>query len=63
MVRIEEMWLYVEREMTRVLAFHKRNRWDALPTRVCDDTLHLAEFSLAPRRRSRVATAPAAGGR
>ena len=57
------MWRYVEREMTRVLAFHKRNLWDTLPTRLCNDTLHVAEFSLAPRQRSRVENAPAAGWR
>jgi len=57
------MWRYVELEMTRVLAFHKRNLWDTLPTRLCNDTLHVAEFSLAPRQRSRVEHAPAAGWR
>jgi hypothetical protein len=61
MVRIEEMWLHVEPEMTRVLAFRKRNLRDALRTRLCDDTLHVAEFSLAPGQRSRVENAPAAG--
>ena len=58
------MRLHVEREMTRrVLAFHKRNLWDALRTRLCDDPLPVAESSPAAGQRSRASNAPAAGWR
>jgi len=61
MVTIEEMWRDVEGEMTRVVPFHEQNLWDTLRTRLFDDTLHVAELSLAPGEPSRIETAPAAG--
>jgi hypothetical protein len=61
MATIEEMCQYVEGEMTRIVPFHEQNLWDTLPRCLFDDTLHVAELSLAPGEPSRIDTAPAAG--
>jgi N-acyl homoserine lactone hydrolase len=57
---MEEMYQYVSGEVTRILPFHEVKLWDHYPTRQFDDTLHVAEVSLAPGEESRVATAAAA---
>jgi hypothetical protein len=61
MLTMEEMWRYVEGEVTRIVPFHEQNLWNTFPTRLFDDTLHVAELSLAPGEPSRIETAPAAG--
>jgi len=61
MLTMEEMWQYVEGEVTRIVPFHEQNLWETFPTRLFDDTLHVAELSLAPGEPSRIETAPAAG--
>ena len=55
------MGQYVEGEVTRIVPFHEQNLWDTFPTRLFDDTLHVAELSLAPGEPSRIETTPAAG--
>jgi hypothetical protein len=47
--------------MTRIVPFHEQNLWDTLPRCLFDDTLHVAELSLAPGQPSRIDTAPEAG--
>ena len=54
MLTMEEMWQYVEREVTRIVPFHEQNLWETFPSRVFDDTLHVAELSLAPGEPSRI---------
>ena len=51
---MEEMWQYVGGEVTRIVPFHEQNLWERFPTRVFDDTLHLAELSLAAGEQSRI---------
>jgi hypothetical protein len=55
------MGQYVEGEVTPIVPFHEQNLWDTFPTRLCDETPHVAELSLGPGEPSRIATAPAAG--
>jgi hypothetical protein len=58
---MEEMWPNVEGEGTRIVPFHEQNLLDTFPTRLFDDSLHVAEPSLAPGEPSRIDTTPAAG--
>ncbi len=60
MLTMEEMWQYVEGEVTRIVPFHEVRMWDHFPTRQFDDTLHVAELSLAPGEPSRIDAAVAA---
>jgi glyoxylase-like metal-dependent hydrolase (beta-lactamase superfamily II) len=61
MLTMEEMWQYVGQDVTRIVPFHEQALWDVFPTRRFDDTLHVAELSLAPGEESRLETAVAAG--
>ena len=51
---MEEMWQYVGEEVTRIVPFHAEEMWDKFPTHVFDDTLRVAELSLAPGEASRL---------
>lgn len=51
---MEDMWQYVGGEVTRIIPFHEQRIWDHFPTREFDDTLHVAELSLADGEPSRV---------
>ena len=51
---MEDMWQYVAGEVTRIIPFHEQRIWDHFPTREFDDTLHVAELSLADGEQSRV---------
>ena len=44
----------MKREVTRIIPFHEQRIWDHFPTREFDDTLHVAELSLADGEPSRV---------
>jgi N-acyl homoserine lactone hydrolase len=56
---MEEMWQYVGEEVTRIVPFHEQELWKHFPTRQFDDTLHVAELSLAAGEPSRIETASA----
>src|SRR5438132_1409565 len=56
MLVMEDMYQYVSGQIERILPFHEVKMWDQFPTREFDDTLHLAEVSLAPRATSRIET-------
>jgi N-acyl homoserine lactone hydrolase len=51
---MEEMWQYVGQDVTRIVPFHEEKIWGTFPTRQFDDTLHVAELSLAAGETSRV---------
>lgn len=51
---MEEMWQYVGEEVTRIVPFHAEEMWDRFPSHVFDDTLRVAELSLAPGEASRL---------
>jgi hypothetical protein len=57
---MEEMWQHVGGEVQRIVPFHEVNMWGQFPTRQFDDTLHVAEISLAPGEPSRIEAAVAA---
>jgi glyoxylase-like metal-dependent hydrolase (beta-lactamase superfamily II) len=54
MMTMEEMWQYVDGEVTRIVPFHEQELWGTFPTRLFDDTLHVAELSLAAGEKSRI---------
>jgi glyoxylase-like metal-dependent hydrolase (beta-lactamase superfamily II) len=56
---MEEMWQYVGEEVTRIVPFHEQELWKHFPTRQFDDTLHVAELSLAAAEPSRIETVSA----
>jgi glyoxylase-like metal-dependent hydrolase (beta-lactamase superfamily II) len=58
---MEEMWQYVDGDVTRIVPFHEQQLWEHFPTRQFDDTLHVAEISLADGEPSRIEAAVAAG--
>ncbi len=58
---MEEMWQSVDADVTRIIPFHEQGLWDVFPTHQFDDTLHVAELSLAAGEPSRVAAGAAAG--
>jgi glyoxylase-like metal-dependent hydrolase (beta-lactamase superfamily II) len=58
---MEEMWQYVAEEVTRIVPFHEQELWKHFPTRQFEDTLHVAELSLAAGEPSRIETTAAAG--
>jgi N-acyl homoserine lactone hydrolase len=58
---MEDMWQYVGKEVTRIVPFHEEKMWETFPSRLFDDTLHVAELSLATGEESRVAGAGAHG--
>jgi glyoxylase-like metal-dependent hydrolase (beta-lactamase superfamily II) len=51
---MEEMYQQVTGRIERILPFHEVKLWDQFPTREFDDTLHVAEVSLAPGASSRI---------
>jgi hypothetical protein len=54
---MEEMWQYVGQDVTRIVPFHEEKMWETFPSRRFDDTLHVAELSLAAGEQSRVTVA------
>ncbi len=54
LMTMEEMWQYVDGEVTRIVPFHEQELWGTFPTRLFDDTLHVAELSLAAGEKSRI---------
>jgi N-acyl homoserine lactone hydrolase len=54
---MEDMWQYVGEDVTRIVPFHEEKMWETFPSRLFDDTLHVAELSLAAGEPSRVARA------
>ena len=54
------MWQYVGEDVTRIVPFHEEKIWSTFPTRLFDDTLRVAELSLAAGETSRVDGALAA---
>jgi hypothetical protein len=58
---MEDMWQYVGEDVTRIVPFHEEKMWETFPSRLFDDTLHVAELSLAAGEPSRVAQAAAHG--
>ncbi len=58
---MEEMWQCVAEEVTRIVPFHEQELWKHFPTRQFEDTLHVAELSLAAGEPSRIETTAAAG--
>jgi glyoxylase-like metal-dependent hydrolase (beta-lactamase superfamily II) len=57
---MEEMWQRAEQEPSRIVPFHEQNIWTKFPSRQFDDSLHVAELSLAAGEQSRVDPALAA---
>jgi N-acyl homoserine lactone hydrolase len=55
-VTMEEMWQYVGQDVTRIVPFHEQKMWETFPSKEFDDTLHVAELSLAAGEQSRVGT-------
>ncbi|OJU85503.1 MAG: hypothetical protein BGO11_00745 [Solirubrobacterales bacterium 70-9] len=60
MLTMEEMWQYVDEEVERIVPFHAEEMWDKFPTHTFDDTLRVAEISLAPGEASRLESLEAA---
>ncbi len=60
MLTMEEMWQYVDGEVTRIVPFHEQRLWETFPSIEFDDTLHVAELSLAAGEPSRIEAAKAA---
>jgi N-acyl homoserine lactone hydrolase len=58
---MEEMWQYVDGNYTRIIPFHEEGLWSIFPSRQFDDTLHVAELSLAAGEPSRVETSAVVG--
>jgi N-acyl homoserine lactone hydrolase len=58
---MEDMWQYVGKDVKRVVPFHEEKMWETFPSRLFDDTLHVAELSLAAGEESRVDRAAARG--
>jgi glyoxylase-like metal-dependent hydrolase (beta-lactamase superfamily II) len=54
MLTMEEMWQYVDGEVTRIVPFHEQRLWETFPSQQFDDTLHVAELSLATGEPSRI---------
>jgi N-acyl homoserine lactone hydrolase len=59
-LNMDEMWRYVDGDITRIVPFHEQNLWQQFPSRQFDDSLHVAELSLAAGEESRVDAALAA---
>ena len=51
---MEEMWQWVDQDVTRIVPFHEEKLWETFPTRRFDDSLRVAELSLAAGEQSRV---------
>jgi glyoxylase-like metal-dependent hydrolase (beta-lactamase superfamily II) len=51
---MEEMWQYVDGDISRIVPFHEQELWGRFPTHVFDDTLHVAELSLAVGEETRI---------
>lgn len=58
---MEEMWQYVDGNYTRIIPFHEEGLWSVFPSRQFDDTLHVAELSLAAGESSRIDATVVAG--
>jgi hypothetical protein len=56
---MEDMWQYVGQDVKRSVPFHEQKMWKTFPSKRFDDTLHVAELSLAAGEPSRVAEAAA----
>jgi glyoxylase-like metal-dependent hydrolase (beta-lactamase superfamily II) len=54
MMTMEEMWQSVSEDVTRIVPFHEQRLWETFPSREFEDTLHVAELSLAPGEPSRI---------
>jgi hypothetical protein len=54
---MEEMWQHAGEEPSRIVPFHEQNLWTTFPSRQFDDSLHVAELSLAAGEPSRVDSA------
>jgi N-acyl homoserine lactone hydrolase len=52
---MDDMWRYVDQDLTRIVPFHESKIWDEFESRQFDDGLHVAELTLTPGERSRVA--------
>jgi hypothetical protein len=59
---MEEMWQYVGQDVSRIVPFHEEKLWDRFPTRRFDDSLRVAELSLAAGEQSRVDETAAVAG-
>jgi N-acyl homoserine lactone hydrolase len=57
MLTMEDMFQYVGEQLTRIVPFHEQELWNEFPSHVFDDSLHLAELSLAPGESSRLPAA------
>lgn len=57
---MEEMWQFVGEDVHRIVPFHAEELWDQFPTHTFDDTLRVAEISLAPGETSRLRSLEAA---
>ena len=57
---MEDMWQYVDQDVRRIVPFHEQKLWETFPSRQFDDTLHVAELSLAAGEPSRVERSAAA---
>jgi N-acyl homoserine lactone hydrolase len=55
MLTMDEMYRFVEEEVTRIVPFHAEEMWNEFPTHVFDDTLRFAELSVAPGAESKLA--------
>jgi hypothetical protein len=54
------MWQHAGEEPSRIVPFHEQNLWSTFPSRQFEDSLHVAELSLAAGEPSRVDSALAA---
>jgi glyoxylase-like metal-dependent hydrolase (beta-lactamase superfamily II) len=54
MLTMEEMWQYVGGDVDRIVPFHAEEMWGKFPSHTFDDSLRLAELSLAPDQASRL---------
>lgn len=54
---MEDMYQYVEQDVTRIVPFHEQELWSTYPTHTFEDSLHFAELSLVPGEQSRMPAA------
>ncbi len=54
LLTMEEMFTWVGEDVERIVPFHALELWDRFPHHVFDDTLHVAELSLAPGAASKL---------
>jgi N-acyl homoserine lactone hydrolase len=54
LMTMDDMWQFVDRDITRIVPFHEAKVWETFRSRQFDDSLHVAELTLAAGEPSRI---------